>query len=162
MAPPCLTETEMLASRQTRVSRSLVHPAGLSPQPLSKVRKAQASLLEDGGLHGAEATWTTQLWLTQQLSTDQEEPRPREWSLEPMSRTAELSPAQTGDLISQFKTQSSSIRTKCRILVCLVLGEWAMKVKVSIIQSCPTLCNSTDCSPPCSSVRGISQARILE
>ena len=29
-------------------------------------------------------------------------------------------------------------------------------------QSCPTLCDITDCSPPGSSVHGISQARILE
>ena len=29
-------------------------------------------------------------------------------------------------------------------------------------QSCPTLCNPMDCSPPGSSTRGISQARILE
>ena len=29
-------------------------------------------------------------------------------------------------------------------------------------QSCLTLCDSTDCGPPGSSVRGISQARILE
>ena len=37
-----------------------------------------------------------------------------------------------------------------------------MKVKVSIIQSCPILCNSMDCSLPGSSVHGILQARILE
>ena len=30
------------------------------------------------------------------------------------------------------------------------------------LQSCPTLCESVDCSPPGSSVRGILQARILE
>ena len=30
------------------------------------------------------------------------------------------------------------------------------------LQSCPTLCNIMDCSPPDSSVHGISQARILE
>jgi len=30
------------------------------------------------------------------------------------------------------------------------------------IQSCPTLCDPTDCSPPGSSVHGILQARILE
>ena len=30
------------------------------------------------------------------------------------------------------------------------------------LQSCPTLCNPTDCSPPGSSVHGILQARILE
>ena len=29
-------------------------------------------------------------------------------------------------------------------------------------QSCPTLCDPTDCSPPGSSVREISQARMLE
>ena len=29
-------------------------------------------------------------------------------------------------------------------------------------KSCPTLCDPTDCSPPGSSVHGISQARILE
>ena len=31
-----------------------------------------------------------------------------------------------------------------------------------VAQSCPTLCDPTDCSPPGSSVHGISQARILE
>ena len=31
-----------------------------------------------------------------------------------------------------------------------------------VAQSCPTLCNPMDCSPPSSSVRGILQARILE
>ena len=31
-----------------------------------------------------------------------------------------------------------------------------------VAKSCPTLCNSVDCSPPGSSVHGILQARILE
>ena len=35
-------------------------------------------------------------------------------------------------------------------------------VKVCIAQSCLTLCSPMDCSPPGSSVHGISQARILE
>ena len=30
------------------------------------------------------------------------------------------------------------------------------------LQSCPTLCNTIDGSPPCSSVHGIFQARVLE
>ena len=30
------------------------------------------------------------------------------------------------------------------------------------LQSCPTLCNTMDCSPPGSSVHGILQARTLE
>ena len=31
-----------------------------------------------------------------------------------------------------------------------------------VTQSCPTLCDTMDCSPPGSSVPGILQARILE
>ena len=36
------------------------------------------------------------------------------------------------------------------------------KGEVLVTQSCPTLCDPMDCSPPGSSVRGILQARILE
>ena len=32
----------------------------------------------------------------------------------------------------------------------------------SVAQSCPTLCDRMDCSPPGSSVHGIFQARVLE
>ena len=35
-------------------------------------------------------------------------------------------------------------------------------VVVLVVQSCTTLCNPMDCSPPGSSVHGILQARILE
>ena len=37
-----------------------------------------------------------------------------------------------------------------------------MYVLVLVTHLCPTLCDPMDCSPPCSSVHGISQARILE
>ena len=39
-----------------------------------------------------------------------------------------------------------------------------MKVKSAskVAQSCPTLCNPTDCSLPASSIHGIFQARVLE
>ena len=36
------------------------------------------------------------------------------------------------------------------------------KVKVLVVQSCPSLCKPVDCSPPGSSVHSILQARILE
>ncbi|CAI9168991.1 unnamed protein product [Rangifer tarandus platyrhynchus] len=39
---------------------------------------------------------------------------------------------------------------------------YVKKVKVLVTQTCPTLCNPMDCSPPGSSVHGILQARILE
>ena len=35
-------------------------------------------------------------------------------------------------------------------------------MKVLVAQSCPTVCDPMDCSPPGSSVHGILQARILE
>ena len=34
--------------------------------------------------------------------------------------------------------------------------------EVKVAQLCPTLCDPKDCSPPGSSVPGVSQARILE
>src|SRR5574337_1150624 len=37
-----------------------------------------------------------------------------------------------------------------------------VKSESEVIQSCPTLCDPMDCSPPGSSVRGIFQARVLE
>ena len=37
-----------------------------------------------------------------------------------------------------------------------------MKYESEVAQSCPTLCDPTDCSPPGSSVHGIFQARVLE
>ena len=44
-----------------------------------------------------------------------------------------------------------------------ILGERdLLTVCVLIAQSCLTLCNPMDCSPPSSSVHGILQARILE
>ena len=36
------------------------------------------------------------------------------------------------------------------------------RVNVSVVQSCPTLCDPMDYSPPGSSIHGIFQARILE
>ena len=35
-------------------------------------------------------------------------------------------------------------------------------MKSEVAQSCPTLCDPMDCSPPGSSMHGIVQARILE
>ena len=39
---------------------------------------------------------------------------------------------------------------------------YLVKECVKMLQSCPTLCNPMDCSPPGFSVHGILQARILE
>ena len=41
-------------------------------------------------------------------------------------------------------------------------GVWRLIVTCMHAQSCPVLCDPTDCSPPGSSVLGIFQARTLE
>ena len=51
--------------------------------------------------------------------------------------------------------QGGERRGSIRICVCLC-------VCLRVAQSCPTLCNPMDCSPPGSSVLGILQATILE
>ena len=45
-----------------------------------------------------------------------------------------------------------------------ITDQWSVGVCVCVlvVQSCLTLCDPLDCSPPCSSVHGILQARILE
>ena len=43
-------------------------------------------------------------------------------------------------------------------VICILVNEMCAK----LFQSCLTLCDSMDCSPPGSSVHGILQARILE
>ena len=50
--------------------------------------------------------------------------------------------------------------------LCLSLIPYMLKSKneseSEVVQSCPTLCDPMDCSPPGSSVHGILQVRILE
>jgi len=46
------------------------------------------------------------------------------------------------------------------IYIYIYIYMYKVKVKVLVVQSCPTLCNPMDCSPPTFS--GILQARILE
>ena len=51
----------------------------------------------------------------------------------------------------------------CKEQYCI--GNWnvrSMKSESEVTQSCPTLCDPVDCSPPGSSALGILQARILE
>ena len=49
------------------------------------------------------------------------------------------------------------------IFICMYIYMYIYSVvKISVTQSCPTLCNTMDYSPPGSSVHGILQARILE
>ena len=56
-----------------------------------------------------------------------------------------------------FSCESTKITTSCWAVIDRTLCLYAKS-----LQSCPTLCNTMDCSPLSSSVHGILQARILE
>ena len=43
-----------------------------------------------------------------------------------------------------------------------VIHHIAAAAAAKLLQSCPTLCNPMDCSPPGSPIHGIFQARVLE
>ena len=45
---------------------------------------------------------------------------------------------------------------------CPLTNAAAAAAAAKSLQSCPTLCDPVDCSPPGSSVHGIFQARVLE
>ena len=68
---------------------------------------------------------------------------------------------QTVPLISQFsknkpqQSDSNVYGAQLRVCVCAC-------AHTNLLQSCPTLCDPLDCSPPGSSVHGILQERMLE
>ena len=74
-------------------------------------------------------------------------------------------------LDSVLKNRNITLLTKSRIVKAMVFPvvmyrykRWIIRksVKVIVVQSCPTLFDPVDCSPPGSSVHGILEARILE
>ena len=78
-----------------------------------------------------------------------------------------LSPSSLALNLSQHQGLFQSVGSSHQVAKVLVLqlqylsSQW-MKSKVSVAQSCPTLCNPMDCSPPGSSIHGIFQASVLE
>ena len=56
----------------------------------------------------------------------------------------------------------NSVRLQDTRLIFSNLLNFCMCVCAQSLQSCLTLCDHLDCSPPCSSVHRISQAEILE
>ena len=70
-------------------------------------------------------------------------------------------------LCLKFLLGHSCFTMLCKFLLCMqpnesVLGIHMWKWKCQSLQSCPTLCNPMDCSPPGSSVHGILSGSILE
>ena len=55
------------------------------------------------------------------------------------------------------KNKSTNLKKIISIIKCI-----AAAAAAKLLQSCPTLCNPKDGSPPGSSVHGIFQARVLE
>ena len=56
----------------------------------------------------------------------------------------------------------SALMVELWCLSCVTAPACHVKVKALVTQSCPTLCDPMGCSPPGTSVCGVSQARILE
>ena len=46
--------------------------------------------------------------------------------------------------------------------VCVCVAEYSLRKKLKLTQSCTTLCDLMDCSPPGSSIHGVFQARVLK
>ena len=67
-------------------------------------------------------------------------------------------PVNVGNLTSGSSSFSKLSLDIWKFLVCIILKPAAAKS----LQSCPTLCDPMDCSPPGSPVPGILQARTLE
>ena len=64
-----------------------------------------------------------------------------------------------------YKTDHENTKKKKRNLLKVrseIHPKWLCGIVVSVANSCLTLCDRVDCSPPASSVHGILQARILE
>ena len=61
---------------------------------------------------------------------------------------------------SKLLYTSVSLISSSTISLCIQMT--CAQSSCSVIRSCPTFCNPMDCSPPGSSVHGISQARVLE
>ena len=68
----------------------------------------------------------------------------------------------TGFTIYILNIKLSEVKLKDGVSGGAGWGQYKQGHKSKVTQSCPTLCNPMDCSPPGSSVHGILQARILE
>ena len=77
-----------------------------------------------------------------------------------MKKCNPLLPRWPGNGSCPTRRERSSCRHSQKLLSALAFYGW--KGKVLATQSCSTLSDHTDCSPPGSSVHGILQARILE
>ena len=67
-------------------------------------------------------------------------------------------PVNVGNLTSGSSSFSKLSLDIWKFLVCIILKPAAAKS----LQSCPTLCDPMDCSPPGSSIHGVFQAKVLE
>ena len=94
------------------------------------------------------------------------------WPLGPLSLSPSF-PDVSLNTVHLLRTSSHSQATFCYFSVFMITLEVAASGQavvtailphcpVKVVQSCPTLCDPMDGSPPSSSVRGILQARILE
>ena len=87
----------------------------------------------------------------------------REWGKENIWRNSGLNFLKFGEDINLYKILWYSIRSlDFKENAKKTSGNHAAAATAKLLQSCPTLCNPIDGSPPGSSIPGILQARILE
>ena len=85
------------------------------------------------------------------------------WDLSSLTRDGTCVPCFGRQILNHWTTREvpgCPFTPPCLCSCCFIDLQNCMKVLVA--QSCPTLCNPTEYSPSGSSVRGISQARIVE
>ena len=93
-----------------------------------------------------------------------ESPRSRLWQIRCLLRGQGVG-GSLGLSFQGHRCQSGGPHFRDLVMSITLVGGWVSPydgVCVLVVQSCATLCDPMDCSPPGSSVDGILQARILE
>ena len=85
-----------------------------------------------------------------------------DWCQGPMPTHSELCSMGRGLGIFKMLQMIAIVSQRWESLYIQMLLRGNAKVKVSVIQSCPTLWGPMDCSPPGPTIHGILQARVLE
>ena len=115
----------------------------------TKKRNMDSAILLSSGQHPQSRVWpSVSMWM-QKCALSKLPQAHQSLQAYPLHSISLLAPSIPLD------EEKENQRGKCWNHVCA-------SVRAKSLRSCLTLCNSMDCSPPGSSVRGILQARILE
>ena len=138
---------------ESHITRAMVHPRS----QLISSRRRPGTLFPTGDV--------TPAWLRSPLQGSQPSPRPLNHH-HPKTGASIQDPSLPGEVAHQSPPQgflSCSFKPLAVSSFHPRVHHCHTQVRAcSVAQSCPTLCDPVDCSPPGSSVHGILQARVLE